>query len=616
METLYKLKKHVLFLDEEKTGISFIKDTECNFIIFESDKTSGITVEFDWKIYRMRDFKIEKSKYEENGEGIILNYISNDRKIIIKEEYFYTGNLILARKISVKPRYNGVIKEITVTTPQVKAEEKNSIEIITPFLPRVASRVKNDIDMTDTPEESSGVFVVNAIEKRESCAVWFYSEYRFESGYNNKEIIYKVKEKKELNAKDEIVAGIEFFSFYKGNYLENIENIEKFFRDKENLPVLCKKIEKGEINSFFGKMIHYYFKGKIGSYEIIKWLEIERAVLGKKRVLRVYGYLKSKEKLYTEKQKEIITMLASMIGNINSEEKNFKYIEELREKDEIIKSGINVFGKIEMSSEVENLAFIKKYRGSFYIVFFNLSPFKRELSAKIDKSFSEENIKGNKYTMFNILTKKNEGIVTGKEDIELKFEGYEYKIIKLQTIIEEELDGNKCEIYEEDMVIYGKNSFYEAVFLAEKSGIYKLKPTQTEKAVISGIKLNIDSEKFQMKRGKNRIVFQNAKVNMIYLISSKNYIEFKIEGDFESGEIIFDMNRAKYFTVDGEYIKSEVVEKKIFKEICYIDKYMVKFELIKNNSLSGITATKDSIKLNFTKNAEKKSIAHIKISLV
>ena len=56
METLYKLKKHVIFLNEEGNGINFIKENECSSIIFESEKTSGIIVEFDWKIYRMIGF--------------------------------------------------------------------------------------------------------------------------------------------------------------------------------------------------------------------------------------------------------------------------------------------------------------------------------------------------------------------------------------------------------------------------------------------------------------------------------------------------------------------------------------------------------------------------------
>ena len=96
METLYKLKKHVIFLNEEGNGINFIKENECSSIIFESEKTSEIIVEFDWKIYRMRDFKLEKAQYEESGEGVVFNYISSDRKIIIKEEIFYTNEAVLA----------------------------------------------------------------------------------------------------------------------------------------------------------------------------------------------------------------------------------------------------------------------------------------------------------------------------------------------------------------------------------------------------------------------------------------------------------------------------------------------------------------------------------------
>lgn len=616
METLYKLKNHVLFLDDEKTGVSFIKSTECDSIIFESEKPSGIAVEFDWKIYRIRDFKVDKAKYEENGEGLILTLISTDRKIILKDEFFYINNSILARKITVKPRYNGVVKEISLTTPKLKVGKNEEIDVITPLLPRVLNSAESDIEMLDTPGDSSGVFVVNSSKNSESCAVWFYSDHRFESGYINQEIIYKIKEKRELDAKEEIIAGIEFFSFYKGNYLENLENIEKFFREKESLPVICKKTDLGEINTFFGKMLHYYFKGKIESKEIVKWLEIERAVLGKKIKNRLYGYLKSKERLYTDKQKEISLMFSSIVGNINIEDEKYKFISKLRESDEIIKNGISVFGKINMSTSIDNISLIKKYRGSFYLAFFNFSPFKKELSARIDKSFTQENIKGNKYLMYNIVTQKSEGIIDGKDELNLSFEGYEYKIIKLKTEIENENECSNYEIYEENNVIYGKNSFFEAVFLGEKSGLYKLKSIQNEKAAISGIKLNIDSEKFIMKKSKNRIVFQNEKVKMSYVISNKNYIEFKIEGKFENGEIIFDMNRATYFTIDGEYINSEVVERSNFMEINYFDKSMVKFKVIKESSLSGITATKESLKLNFIGKSENKSITHIRISLI
>ena len=79
---------------------------------------------------------------------------------------------------------------------------------------------------------------------------------------------------------------------------------------------------------------------------------------------------------------------------------------------------------------VFNISLIKKYRRSFYLAFFNFSPFKKELSARIDKSFTQENIKGNKYLMYNIVTQKSEGIIDGKDELNLSFEGYEYKIIR------------------------------------------------------------------------------------------------------------------------------------------------------------------------------------------
>ncbi len=616
METLYKLKKHILFLDEERNGISFIKGTECDTIIFESEKSAGIIVEFDWKIYRMRDFKVEKAQYEENGEGLILTYISSDRKIIIKEEFFYASKTTLARRVVIKPRYKGVIKEVSIAVPKLKTAKGIEMEIITPFLPRVTNRVDSDIDLLDTPDDSSGVFLVNSLKKEENCAVWFYSEYRFESGYINREITYKIKEKKELDAKEEIIAGIEFFSFYQGNYLENLENIEKFFRDKKNLPVLYDKNINGEENKFFGKMLHYHFKGKIESREILKWLKIENAVLGKKISEKFYGYSNRKEKFYTEKQKESFLLLSAIIGNVNIEEEKYKYISNLREKDEIIKNGIIVFDKIKSSSYRENISFIKKYRGSFYLIFFNFSPFAREIDGKFEKVFAEENIKGNRYALFNVLTGKAEGTIFADNKIELQFKGYETKILKLESVTEDELSGEKAEFYEEDKVLYVKNSFFEALFLEERSGLYKLRLIQGEKAAISGIKVNINGEKFKIKKGKNRVVFESENVKMSYLISEKNYIDFKIEGNFESAGVIFDMNRAGYFMVDSKYIDAEVLERENFSEIKYFDNCMVKFEKKKDNCLNEITVTKESLKLNFSGKDGKKVSSEIRISLV
>ena len=91
---------------------------------------------------------------------------------------------------------------------------------------------------------------------------------------------------------------------------------------------------------------------------------------------------------------------------------------------------------------------------------------------------------------------------------------------------------------------------------------------------------------------------------------------FKIEGNFESAGVIFDMNRAGYFMVDSKYIDAEVLERENFSEIKYFDNCMVKFEKKKDNCLNEITVTKESLKLNFSGKDGKKVSSEIRISLV
>lgn len=601
METLYKLANHLLFLDDEKAAINYIKSDESESIIFESVDRRLFEICCYDTLYGNSDFVVEKKQYSENGEIVVITYSSKDRKLVLKEYWSSYKSGLLEKRVTIKLRHAGKISNIIFFLPEIKKTKGVEMELIAPFTPYFCLTGKEkEVDLNEFDQKNRGFILINSKIKSESCLIWSDNK----SGnvnYRENRVLFEKIEEIAVDNREEIDIGRVFFSFYSGSYIENLENCSGYLEKSGYKSENSKK-------NLLKKVMDSYKRGIINSRALFRWIDILK-IIGKDG-----SFLK-------EELSEKLEIEFYDIAGV-TKFKEFTFSEEYRE---IIERGRVIHQSGNICNEKSVLGFIKKLRGSFLLVIFNFSSLSKSVEIKLEQEFESENIKFNHYFLKERETGKVAGSYIKGETSEINIGGNSLKILKFEPVLLKEEEGDSFVLSSSETECLIKNSFYELNFTQEECGIKAMFVNGAEKSIISGSKIKVESDsngvlegmsrdKFEMKCSKNKIIFNSDGVSVGYAVSSKNSIILKLDNIGKNLKLEFDINGMDRIIRDNKIEEEVVVDE--FSELLYTGKNGIKFEQIKRGSLTQTEIKNNRIIFNFENSSSKKKSSEIKITVV
>ncbi len=590
METLYKLAAHLLFLDDEKSAVNYIKSDESESIIFEAKDENLFEIECYDKLYTNLDFVIEKKQYSENGEVVVITYSSKDRKIILKEYYTSYKSGIIEKSIGIKLRYSGKISKSKFYIPELKSSKEVEMGLIAPFTPYFCLTPKEkDADLNMFDSKNRGVMLINSQRKSESCLIWCDNK-RGISKYSENRIYFEIDEEIESSEREEIELGRVFLSFYKGSYIENLENCSGYLGKSG---YYSEKNREG----LFSKTLEMYKKGRVTGREFFRWIEIIKIVANKIEI-------EADGKIDAEKQFFSIIGAAKFISSGIDEE-----YREIIEKGRVVKQLQNI------CSDRNVLGVIKKIRGSFLLFLFNFSLLKRKTEVILDSEFEDENIKFHRYFLKNIENGSVTGSYIKEKGAEIEIGANEVKILKFEPVLLKDELGEKFDIKEDKEEYSAVNSFYELNISKKESGIDSIFVNGFEKSIICGTKVEFDGvDNFEMSCSKKKASFKSEKLSLSYSVSNKNSIILKVENEGVSGKITVELNGIERIIADTTIVEEGKREE--FSELIFTGENGIKFEKIKKGSIISAELNLKKVIFNFEKSSLKKKSSEIKITIV
>lgn len=592
METLYKLANHLLFLDDEKAAINYIKSDESESIIFESVDNIIFEISCYDTLYSNSDFAVEKKQYSENGEIVVITYSSKDRKLILKEYYSSYKSGLLEKRVTVKLRYAGKISKINFFLPELKKSKGVEMELLAPFTPYFCLTGKEKkVDLNEFDQKNRGLILINSKTKSESCLIWSDNKSGIVN-YKDNRVLFEKIEEIDVDNRDEIEIGRVFFSFYSGSYIENLENCSGYLEKSGYTSENSK-------NNLLKKAVDSYKRGIISSRNLFRWIDILK-IMGKESSFLQEGLNDKLETVFYE-----------MAGVTKFKESSVP--EECRE---IIERGRVIHQSGNICSEKSVLGLIKKFRGSFLLVLFNFSSIAKRVAIKLEQEFENENIKFHHYFLKERETGKVAGSYIKGEASEINIEGNSLKILKFEPVLLKEEEGDYLLFSSSETECVIKNSFYELNFTQDECGIKSMFINGAEKSIISGSKIKFEplKDKFEMKCSKNKISFYSDGVSVNYAVSSRNSVVLKLDNIGKNGRVEFDINGMERIIRDNKIEEEGVVEE--FKELLYTGENGIKFEQIKRGSLIQTEIKNNKIIFHFENSSSKKKSSEIKITVV
>lgn len=576
METLYKLQYHSIFFNKEKVCIDYIKDDNVDKIVFDTKNHNSFEIEFDWKIYKNRDFIVEKCQFASDGSALNIFYISKDRKLQFKEQFYYKDNNLLKRKFTLRARFKGVLSSIMVIDPELKKWKDGEMEFLAPFSPIFCFNGIDEIYLDEYDNSGRGVIIINSYDKNETFLCWTNSILKSKSWYKNGEMIHQFFDKKEIIDRDEYEIGEINYSFYSGNYIENIEDYAKEINE-----IILKKRDK--YVSVFDKIVKAVINERMSIKSFLKWLELSKMFINYRE-----------ESNNIENDSGIIKNMLSLITGENCEV-----------EDEILKNGRVIFSGTKNDNENGVISFIKKSRGSFYLIVLNFSYFLKESEIFIEKEFGKENLKFEKYFVKNIVDEKIETIFRSGKGIKLNIEPLNYKILKFENCFESEEVGIEYKINNSEDFIAVKNSFYEAVF--DNFGIRKLTGINSNISMIYGTSIDFEKEKFEIKKSKKRVTIKSENSKILFEFSEKNIINVKIEMNKCQGNMVYKFNKFVNVAVECMWIQNVFEGENFSKIICIGDDSII-INMKNASGLREFSITKESLKMKIGSKTKKEVV--------
>ncbi len=591
MENLYRLENHVIVYEKEKAVITFIKDLEVDAIFFENETSNSFQFIYDEKIYNNSKFKIDKIEFDPNGKYLATEYISMDTKFNLKEIFRYIKGTTLERYYILSPRFAGKLSQFKIFTGELKVKEQ--VEIISPGRAEFRHKISDKVIQRLAPKEEPGIFVVKG--KEDSMSTWYYNQnISAIASIENKVITYTMNYDIELEHRQELVIGGQYYKFYEGNYIEALESISKFYTienkqledDKLNTTKYYGPIYYASnsisYNKAFSDLIDHVFLRNINSEDIKEWLRIEKAIKPRNCRNFMYGLSSSFIRKYPKDFLELSGILAMSLGDVhlNTILKKLDKKYPILNTDEILKKGRIYFDLIQADKNI--LTFIKKYNGKFYVLAFNLDIFPKEANIKISHEFVNENMKLKYYKVRNILKNRVEATINDLENVDLLFDAYEVKIMSFDYDTEEKMSGTKYLKSENEEYIAIQNSFYEIIFLKKEICPQVLK---NKELILYDFKTNLILKKDKRELvNEDKIINKSKHANLSYNVNKKNYIDFEIE--------TFDMSKSIYFEfkyskakclIENNKMTNHISNLKIGEKLSIVGAQIFKVEILDSN---------------------------------
>lgn len=568
MESLYKLQSHVIVYEKDNNVITFLKDISIDSIIIENDKDNSFEFIYNDKMYTNKDFYIDKIFFDENGKYIISEYLSRDTNIILKEIFRYVLNNVIERYYIINARNGGFLNSFNIVTSKIKLNEET--KVLSPLSSKFILDKNKEYVQENIPFSDSGMILfTNDIE---SLHIWYFNNnISANLNYYDNKLTHNIMYKNNISRKEDIVVGAVYYKFYKGNYLESLETLQKFYKKDNNNEKYVESIDYNQkngalsylsdenlYNNAFSEIVEDIYIGKISPKNIIKWLNIEEAIIPFNQKKLIYGIRKKGYSDYPIQFKKMMYNFIYLLGNYDIFRENKKNYEKYNSDfdQNIVKYGRIISNVIETNNE-NIITFIKKYKNNFYLAIFNFTPFKENTNITLKDSFVEDYLNLNYYKVTDELTKEILFVKRDIKNININLPSYGSKILSFKFNDSKIVHGKKIELISNEDIITLKNNFYKIFFTKNKP---LFQSVNSEFIILNQFQSNIylKKDKFNIIVNEDCIFYKSDNFNIKYSYDNSNKIIVNIELNLlkKDNFISFNVNNINYLMQNSKIIEN------------------------------------------------------------